>query len=241
MVDVQCVGAGGGSIARVRQGSLLVGPESAGSPPGPGLLRARRHGRHGHRRRRGARLPARRRFAGGACAWTGPRPGGRERDVAGPLGVDVVEAAWGIERIVNANMANAARRVLAGSGVDPRDLALIAYGGNGPVHAWAIAAELGVDRILVPKAAPAFSALGLLVSDYKVDLPTPTSPPCPASTSITCAAGGRAGRRGHRRAGPDRPRPRRRDRTRYVQMAYGGQNFDMSVPAPTGEPGDAAD
>ena len=93
-----------------------------------------------------------------------------ERDVAGPLGIDVVEAAWGVERIVNANMANATRRVLASHGADARDLALIAYGGNGAVHAWAIAAELGIDRILVPRAAPAFSALGVLVADYVVDL-----------------------------------------------------------------------
>ena len=67
-------------------------------------------------------------------------------------------------------MANATRKVLAGHGADPRDLALIAYGGNGAVHAAAIARELGVARIVVPKAAPAFSALGVLVADYVVDL-----------------------------------------------------------------------
>src|SRR5207245_5938446 len=82
-----------------------------------------------------------------------------QRDVAGPLGVDVIDAAWGIERIVNANMANAVRKVLSTHGADPRDLSMIAYGGNGPVHAWAQAPELGIRRILVPKAAPAFSAL----------------------------------------------------------------------------------
>ena len=68
-----------------------------------------------------------------------------ERDVADPLGIDVVDAAWGIERIVNANMANATRRVLASHGADPRTLAMIAYGGNGAVHAAAIAAELGIE------------------------------------------------------------------------------------------------
>ena len=93
-----------------------------------------------------------------------------ERDVASPLGIDVVEAAWGIERIVNANMANAMRRVLSSYGADPRDLAVIAYGGNGPLHACALATELGSPRVLVPKTAPAFSALGLLVADYVVDL-----------------------------------------------------------------------
>ena len=138
MVDVQSVGAGGGSIARVRQGALLVGPESAGSAPGPGVLRPRR--------RRGRRvtdadavlgyLPVDG-FAGGRMHLDVDAP--RDRDpathVAEPLGIDVTEAAWGIERIVNANMANATRKVLAGHGADPRDLALIAYGGNGAVHA----------------------------------------------------------------------------------------------------------
>ena len=60
--------------------------------------------------------------------------------------------------------------MLAGYGADARELAMIAYGGNGAVHAWAIAAELGIDRVLIPKAAPAFSALGVLVADYVVDL-----------------------------------------------------------------------
>ena len=67
-------------------------------------------------------------------------------------------------------MANATRKVLAGYGADARELAMIAYGGNGAVHAWAIAAELGIERVLVPKTAPAFSALGVLVADYVVDL-----------------------------------------------------------------------
>src|SRR5690606_13278493 len=91
-----------------------------------------------------------------------------ERDVAEPLGIDVIEAAWGIERIVNANMANATRKVLSGYGADARELAMIAYGGNGAVHAWAIAHELGIGRVLIPRTAPGFSALGLLVADYRV-------------------------------------------------------------------------
>src|SRR5436190_377526 len=84
--------------------------------------------------------------------------------------VDVTEAAWGVVRTVNATMADAVRRVLATKGVDPRELALVAFGGNGPVHAWAQAEELGINRVLVPRTAPGFSALGLLVADYVVDL-----------------------------------------------------------------------
>src|SRR5262249_1271722 len=92
------------------------------------------------------------------------------REVAAPLELDLIAAAWGIERIVSANMANATRKVLASYGADARELAMIPYGGNGPVHAWAIAQELGMERVLIPKAAPAFSALGVLVADYVVDL-----------------------------------------------------------------------
>jgi N-methylhydantoinase A len=171
MVDVHSIGAGGGSIARVRQGALLVGPESAGSVPGPVCFSG------------GGTLPTvtdsdaalgylpAKGFAGGTMDLD--VEAGRAaigRDVAAPLGLDVDDAAWAIQRIVNANMAQAVRRVLSQHGADPRALALVAYGGGGPVHAWAQARELGIGRVLVPRASPAVSALGLLVSDYVVDL-----------------------------------------------------------------------
>ena len=172
MVDVQSVGAGGGSIARVRQGALLVGPESAGSTPGPAC-----YGRGGtpperDRRRRGARLPARRRVRGRPHAprrRRGPhrdpqarRRAARHRRSPRPRGASSASSTptW----------PTRPARCSPGHGADPRDLALIAFGGNGAVHAAAIARELGVARILVPKAAPAFSALGVLVADYVVDL-----------------------------------------------------------------------
>src|SRR5256885_16976512 len=98
----------------------------------------------------------------------GARAAIRER-VAKPLGVPVVEAAEGIFRLVNANMAHAVRKVAAGGGVDPRPLTLVVFGGNGPVHAGMQAAELSIRRIFVPKLAPAFSALGLLLTDHVVD------------------------------------------------------------------------
>lgn len=236
MVDVQCVGAGGGSMARVRQGSLLVGPESAGSLPGPCC-----YGRGGERATVTdadcvlGYLPTTG-FAGGRMTLDVEAAlHAIDIDVAQPLDIDIIDAAWGIERIVNSNMANATRRVLASSGADPRQLALIAYGGNGPVHAWAIARELGIDRVLVPKAAPAFSALGLLVADYKLDLMrshvAPVSIIDPSVLSLLL-------------------RELRDEATKelepvglpdesvlideYVQMSYAGQNFDMSVPAPVG-------
>jgi len=243
MVDVQSVGAGGGSIARVRQGALLVGPESAGSVPGPAC-----YGRGGTR-------PT----VTDADAVLGYVPvdgfaGGRMRldvdaaadairaHVADPLHVDVVDAAWGIERIVNANMANATRKVLAGHGADPRRLALIAYGGNGAVHAGAIARELGIERVVVPKAAPAFSALGVLVADYVVDLVrsyvTPLSQVDLGRVRSLMSELEEEVAKELQPAGLD---ARQIVTTVCAQMCYPGQNFDMSVAVPEGhaldEPG----
>ena len=160
-----------------------------------------------------------------------------EREVAKPLGIDVIEAAWGIARIVNANMANATRRILSAHGVDPRELTLIAYGGNGGVHAWAIAAELGISRYLVPRTAPAFSALGVLVADYRIDLvkayvaPLRRAEPAPLRALMQEA-------RAEARRDLIEPAGLPEERTRlefYVQVAYPGQNFDMSVPCPEAE------
>jgi N-methylhydantoinase A len=237
MVDVQSVGAGGGSIARVRQGALLVGPESAGSTPGPVC-----YGRGGHR-------PT----VTDADAVLGYLPidgfaGGRmrldvegaraaiARDVGRPLGVDPIDAAWGIERIVNANMANATRRVLASHGADPRTLRMIAYGGNGPVHAWAVARELGVDEVLVPRAAPAFSALGVLVADYVVDLVRAYV--VPLSQVELDRVRSLMSELRDEAAKELEPTGLSRDDVDlglFAQMAYPGQNFDMSVPVPEAE------
>src|SRR5207248_1527804 len=170
MVDVQSVGAGGGSIARVESGALRVGPESAGAEPGPVC-----YGRGGVEPTvTDANLVLGYLNPGSFCGGTmrldveGAHAAIRER-VAKPLGVPVVEAAEGIFRLVNANMAHAVRKVSAGRGVDPRPLTLVVFGGNGPVHAGMQAAELGIRRIFVPKLAPAFSALGLLLTDHVVD------------------------------------------------------------------------
>src|SRR5262245_18576274 len=170
MVDVQTVGAGGGSIARVEAGTLKVGPQSAGAEPGPVC-----YGRGGQEPTvtdanlvLGYLNPAA--FCGGTMRLDveGAHAALKER-VAAPLGISVVEAAAGVFRLVNANMANAVRRVSAGRGIDPRPLTLVVFGGNGPVHAGMQAEELGIRRIFVPKLAPAFSALGLLLTDHVVD------------------------------------------------------------------------
>ena len=168
------------------------------------------------------------------------------REVAEPLGIDVVEAAWGIERIVNANMANATRKVLAGHGADPRKLALIAYGGNGGVHAWSIAPELGIETVLVPKTAPAFSALGVLVADYVIDLVR--SYVAPLSQVDMQRVGALAAElldEAAKELTPADLEPGSVAYDLYAQMCYPGQNFDLSIPMPAelsqGTAGDAGD
>jgi N-methylhydantoinase A len=132
-------------------------------------------------------------------------------------------------------MANATRKVLAGHGADPRELSLIAYGGNGPVHAWAIAAELGIERIIVPKAAPAFSALGVLVADYVVDVVrayvTPLSQvDLQRMRSLMTEVLDET----RKELEPTGLADDGIERALYAQMCYPGQNFDMSVPVPEG-------
>ena len=170
MVDVQSIGAGGGSITSVVAGSLQVGPRSAGAEPGPIC-----YGRGGTAPTvtdanllLGYLNPDD--FCGGAMRLK--TEGVREaiaEHVGRPLRLDPIQAAHGVYRLVNANMANAIRRVSAQRGVDPRALTMVVYGGNGPVHATAQAEELGIKTVLVPKTSPAFSALGLLLSDHLVD------------------------------------------------------------------------
>ncbi len=171
MVEMHAIGAGGGSIASVEAGALRVGPESAKAEPGPICYG------------RGGTLPTvtdanlvlgylnPEALCGGDFKLTGA--GVREAldsHIGEPLEADTVAAAHGIFRIVNANMANAIRRVSSEAGLDPRGFALVVYGGNGPVHAGRQAEDLGIRRWIVPRSAPALSALGLLVADYVVDL-----------------------------------------------------------------------
>jgi N-methylhydantoinase A len=162
MVDVRTVGAGGGSIARVDAAGLLqVGPESAGSEPGPIC-----YGRGGTRptisdanlllgRLSPQRFPA---AVTGAFAALGR-----------PLGLDAVEAAEAVLRIANTHMAGAIRMVSVSLGADPRDFTLFAFGGAGPLHAAALARELGIPRVLIPARPGITNALGCVVADLRHD------------------------------------------------------------------------
>ncbi|UHC13889.1 hydantoinase/oxoprolinase family protein [Methylobacterium currus] len=171
MVDVHTVGAGGGSIAHVnRAGMLQVGPESAGSEPGP-----IGYGRGGTRptitdanlvlgRLDPARLTAVR-----AGVSLGAIREAFARDIAGPLRMSVEEAAEAVIRLGNVHMTGAIRMVSLSRGYDPRDFVLFAFGGAGPLHAVALARELGIPEVLVPARPGLTNALGCLVADLRQD------------------------------------------------------------------------
>ncbi|HLI10357.1 MAG TPA: hydantoinase/oxoprolinase family protein [Alphaproteobacteria bacterium] len=164
MVDVNAIGSGGGSIAWIDgAGSLRVGPESAGSEPGPAC-----YGRGGERATvtdasvvLGYINPDY--FAAGSLKLV-PELARKviEEKIAGPLGMSLEEAALGIHRVVNAQMAEAIRLVSIGRGIDPRGYALLPLGGGGPLHATALARDLGIRCIVVPPHPGVLSAAGLL-------------------------------------------------------------------------------
>jgi N-methylhydantoinase A len=170
MVDMHAIGAGGGSIAKVEAGALKVGPESASADPGPIC-----YGKGGKRPTvtdanllLGYLNPVA--LCGGEfkLSSSGVKEAVLEQ-IGKPLGLDAIEAAYGIYRIVNANMSNAIRRVSSQAGDDPRGFSMVVYGGNGPIHAGQQAEELGIKKLIVPKTSPAFSALGLLIADRVIE------------------------------------------------------------------------
>ncbi|UOQ56451.1 hydantoinase/oxoprolinase family protein [Leucobacter allii] len=165
-VDIETIGTGGGSIAYVDSGGqFLVGPRSAGAVPGPVC-----YGRGGTEptvtdanavlgiladgAELGDDVVVDRGLAEDACARLGAK-----------LGLDPIETALGIRRISNAAMAGAVRAISVGRGHDPRDFALNAFGGAGPMHAADIALEMSIPTVIVPPVAGCLSAVGLVVSD----------------------------------------------------------------------------
>jgi N-methylhydantoinase A len=169
-LDVHTVGAGGGSIAwRDAGGALRVGPRSAGAVPGPAC-----YGRGGEEPTVTdanlllGRLPDDVPLAGGVSLDRAAA----ERAVsalARELGLDPLACAAGIVRVANAEMVRALRVVTVERGIDPRDHALVAFGGAGPLHAVAIAEELGIERVVVPRASGVLAALGLVVAPRRRD------------------------------------------------------------------------
>ncbi len=184
MVDVRTVGAGGGSIARVNAAGLLeVGPESAGALPGPIC-----YGRGGTEptisdanlllgRLDPAGLNA---VEGGVSLET--VQGIFARNLGAPLGLDTEAAAAAVIKIANMKMAGAIRMVSISLGADPRDYALFAFGGAGPLHAAALARELSIPRVLVPARPGITNAIGCVVADLRHDFVNTVNTPLDALT-----------------------------------------------------------
>jgi N-methylhydantoinase A len=230
MVDVHTIGAGGGSIAwRDAGGALRVGPLSAGAEPGPAS-----YGRGGEEPTvTDANLLL------GYLGSDSPLAGGVELDraaagravggLADSLELSVEETAAGIVRVAGAEMARAVRVMTVERGIDPRELALLAFGGAGPLHACAIAGELGMRRVVVPRASGVLSALGLIVSERRREL---VASELLAGEALTREAVARAVARlaaqGREELGSDDASLR----VRY-DLRYAGQAFEITVP---GEP-----
>jgi N-methylhydantoinase A len=170
MMDIFEVGTGGGSIAKVEEGALRVGPQSAGASPGPAC-----YGLGGENPTvtdanvvLGRLSPDR--FLGGEMTLdVEAAKQALKVKVGDPFGLDATKAADGILRIAVTAMSYAVKGVTTERGLDVGDFALFAYGGAGPLHATAIARELGIRRVIIPGAAGVFSAYGMLFSDLRYD------------------------------------------------------------------------
>jgi N-methylhydantoinase A len=168
-VGVTSLGAGGGSIAYASSGGLRVGPESAGASPGPAC-----YGRGGTRPTVTdanlllGRIPAAA-LLGGMVALDREAAEAAMRPVAEELGLGPTSLAEGIVAVANAMMADAIREVTVARGIDPRDFDLLAFGGAGPLHAVALAEELEIGRVVVPRGPGTLSAWGMLQASTRHD------------------------------------------------------------------------
>jgi len=220
MLDIHTVGAGGGSIARVDSGGLLrVGPESAGADPGPACYGigtdATVTDAHVVLGRIGAAQ-----LLGGAMSIDVERASAAVNRLARAMKLDGIAAAAGILRVANANMERAIRVVSVERGYDPRDFALVAFGGSGGLHACEIACELDIRTVIVAEQAGALSALGMLMADAVRDY-----------------AAGALGRSDLEKQFAILERRARRESPsaeieRTADLRYRGQSYELNVPWP---------
>jgi len=230
MLDLHTVGAGGGSVAwRDAGGALRVGPQSTGARPGPAA--------YGHGGTEptvtdanvvlgllGTGAPL-----AGAIALDAEAARAAVARLGDALGLGLRECAEGIRRVAGAEMVRALRVMTVERGVDPRALALLAFGGAGPLHATAIAAELGMTKILCPRASGVLAALGLVVSDRRRDAQRSV---LLAGSAFTAERVRKAIAALARRVGPG-------DRLVSAELRYRGQAFELAVECGEGPAPDA--
>jgi len=235
VIDINAIGAGGGSIAWIDEGGALrVGPRSAEAVPGPACY-ARGGteptvtdanlvlGRLGADSRLGGELALDPEAAARAVA----------DKIAGPLGLDLVAAASGILRVANATMTRGVRVVSVERGHDPRRLTLVPFGGAGPMHGSPLARDLGIPRLLVPPAPGILCALGMLVADLRHDLvQTHLAPHVRLTLAEAAGIFDPMLAEARRLLSDDRvPEDRWRIEMR-LEMRYIGQSYELPIPLP---------
>jgi N-methylhydantoinase A len=233
MVQVETLGAGGGSICRANRGEIEVGPASAGSDPGPIC-----YGRGGTQPTITDALlmlgilSAESDFAGGSFSLTRDGVDEAFEALGEAMGYSAENAAFDCWRVVNANMTQGVRRITAGKGVNPAETCMLAYGGNGPAFAARQAQELGIERVLVPRASPTFSALGTLIADPRIDEErsyiTPAVAADPARLAALWSELAERAAGYFERAGFD---PAEVTASFQLNMRYPGQNWVLTFPA----------
>jgi N-methylhydantoinase A len=229
MVDMVTIGAGGGSIARIENGALQVGPQSAGAEPGPaaygrgGTLATvtDAHVVLGH-------LPAQ--LLGGRMALDAAASRRVvENEVAKPLGLSLEAAARGILQIIDSHMVGALRVVSVERGHDPRDFTLVPFGGAGPLHGCALADLLGVERVMIPPAPGVLCADGLLVASLKAEF----SRTLPKAGTIDAAIANTIFTELERQAGAwlatEGVAPERQSRQAVALIRYHGQGGEIAI------------
>jgi len=237
VIDIQSIGAGGGSIAWLDGAKALrVGPQSAGADPGPAC-----YGRGGQEPTvtdanlvMGLLNPEN--FAGGGIRLDRSKAEQAiQRHVAGTLGMSAVDAAAGIRRIVNAAMAGAMRVVTVQQGYDPRGCVLMAFGGAGPTHAVELAEELDIPRVLVPRYPGITCALGLALADVSHDyVQTLLADAATIELEALTRRYQELEAQGHRGLEGDGAPKDRHTMRRSADLRYLGQGYHLEAPVPGG-------
>jgi N-methylhydantoinase A len=240
MIEITTIGAGGGSIARVDRGGLLqIGPESAGSDPGPVA-----YGRGNDRPTVTdanivlGRIDPERPIGGGRLDVAAARAA-IDRHVGAPLGLNTEAAAEAILRVANSRMAGAIRLVSIERGHDPKRFSYMPFGGGGALHAGALLAEVGLARAIVPRYPGVTSAMGCVIADMRQDFVQTVNTPTAAAdgTALAALIEGHAAE-GGRMLDAAGVSFTRREVTVELDMAYLGQTHTVAVPLPLAWRGD---
>lgn len=240
VIDINAIGAGGGSIAWIDEGGALrVGPQSAEAVPGPAC-----YGRGGTRPTVTdanlvlGRFSAESRLGGDMALDLAAAEQVIRSQVATPLGLSLEEAAAGILRVAHANIMRGIRVVSVERGHDPRDFALVPFGGAGPMHGSPVARELGMPRVMLPPNPGILCALGQLISELRHEyVQTHVAAHAALSEAEVLALIGSLADRARRALDHDGVPPARQAIEARIDMRYRGQSFELPVPAEVTRPG----